>query len=145
MRARLTVPFFTAMALFALVLVPMALLPTTAHAQQRGGRGGAPAAQGQRGAGPPGAQQGGGGFGRGNTPTFPGPPAGMSALPTDLFTSKNFYKDKALWSDKRYWRCNTPRQITDIWTSKRIGDKPPTSASWSDCNADYPREKIVSP
>src|SRR5689334_4888080 len=60
----------------------------------------------QRGAPPAGAQQQGGqgrGFGRANTPTFPGPPAGMQALPLDMFTSKNFYKDKALWSDKRYF------------------------------------------
>src|SRR5438552_5008070 len=92
----------------------------------------------QRGAPPAGAQQGGrgGGGGRANTPTFPGPPAGMQALPLDLFTSKNFYKDKDLWMDKRYWRCNNPRQITDIWTSRRIGTNPPTSASWGDCSAD---------
>ena len=60
----------------------------------------------------------------------------------DLFISKDFYKDRALWTDKRYFRCNTPRQITDIWTSGRIGEKPPASASWGDCNIDYPREKI---
>jgi len=69
----------------------------------------------------------------------------MQALPVDLFSSKNFYSDKALWSDKRYFRCNTPRQITDIWTSRRIGATPPGSAAWGDCNEDYPREKIVSP
>ena len=68
----------------------------------------------------------------------------MQALPIDLFTSKNFYKDQALWLDQRYFRCNTPRQITDIWTSGRIGDKPPASASWGACNEDYPREKILS-
>src|SRR5215472_2416842 len=86
-----------------------------------------------------------GGFGRGNTPTFAGPPAGMQALPLDLFTSKNFYKDKDLWQDKRYFRCNTPRQITDTWTSGRIGKNPPASGAWGDCNIDYPREKILSP
>ena len=74
-----------------------------------------------------------------------GPPAGMQALPMDLFTSKNFYKDHDLWSDQRYFRCNTPRQITDIWTSGRIKDNPPNSASWGDCKIDYPREKILSP
>ena len=108
----------------------------------------APAAQaGVAAPAPAGAQpvQGGRGRGRANTPTFPGPPAGMQALPTDLFSSKNFYKDKALWADKRYFRCNTPRQITDIWTSRRIGANPPASASWGECSDDYPREKIVSP
>jgi len=124
---------------FVGALVLLALGTTAAHlppllAQARGG----PPPAGQPGQG----RQGRGG--RGNTPTFPGPPAGMQALPIDLFTSKNFYKDQALWLDQRYFRCNTPRQMTDIWTSGRIGDKPPASASWGACNEDYPREKILS-
>jgi len=124
---------------FVVALVLLALGTAAAHlppllAQVRGG----PPPAGQLGQG----RQGRGG--RGNTPTFPGPPAGMQALPIDLFTSKNFYKDQALWLDQRYFRCNTPRQMTDIWTSGRIGDKPPASASWGACNEDYPREKILS-
>src|SRR6516225_7353901 len=125
--------------LFAVFTTFIALIAV--FAQQNGPPTQTSPAQGTPGQG----KQGRGGFGRGNTPTFAGPPAGMQALPTDLFSSKNFYKDKALWSDKRYFRCNTPRQITDIWTSHRIGTNPPNSASWGDCNIDYPLEKIVSP
>jgi hypothetical protein len=142
MRAGL-VAFATASAI--LIMLPaITPLMTTIAAQGPG----AALSQGPAAGAQPGQGQGQGrgrGFGRGNTPTFPGPPAGMQALPIDLFTSKNFYKDSALWSDKRYFRCNTPRQITDIWTSRRIGANPPASASWGECNDDYPREKIVSP
>src|SRR5258708_15178389 len=58
-----------------------------------------------RGAAPQPAGQGqarGRGFGRANTPTFPGPPAGMDQLPLDLFNSKNYYQDRAPWSDQRH-------------------------------------------
>jgi hypothetical protein len=91
-------------------------------------------AQGQRG-GP-----------RGGTPT----PAQAQAqhppaLPVDLFTSKNFYKDKALWSDPRYYRCNSPRQLTDMWTrGGRVGSDPPRSVEWGDCSNDYPVSNIKS-
>lgn len=79
-------------------------------------------------------------------------PAGITPLPVDLFTSKDFYQDTALWSDPRYFRCNSPATLQAMWgadtsagSRPMIGSAPPASASWGRCDIDFPREGIVSP
>jgi hypothetical protein len=78
-------------------------------------------------------------------------PEGIEPREIDLFTSKDFYKDVELWSDRRYFWCNCPSTLL-AWGGAAgsggatlIGSNPPTSASWGHCDIDYPREGIVSP
>lgn len=78
-------------------------------------------------------------------------PAGILPLARDLFTTKDFYQDQPLWSDPRYFRCNSPQAIEAMHGALNpvflsvIGDNPPASAPWGRCDRDYPRAAIVTP
>jgi hypothetical protein len=78
-------------------------------------------------------------------------PPKIKPLAVDLFTSKDFYKDRALWSDPRYFRCNSPQAIEAQYGAltpvfmRVIGEDPPKTAAWGNCDVDYPRAAIVSP
>ena len=75
----------------------------------------------------------------------------VTPLDRDLFTTTDFYRDAASWSDPRYFRCNSPSTLQAMWGADAanarpmIGTTPPASASWGHCEIDYPRDAIVSP
>jgi hypothetical protein len=76
-------------------------------------------------------------------------PAGIEPLARDIFTSDDFYVDRELWRDPRYFRCNSTLGLDSQWGDYSSAPKylttDPASGAWGRCDVDYSRENIVSP
>ena len=75
-------------------------------------------------------------------------PAGITPLARDIFSSDDFYIDKSLWADARYYHCMSPWGIENVWGSyegQTTGNNFPRTVSWGYCDRDVAREDMVSP
>ena len=76
-------------------------------------------------------------------------PEGITPLARDIFTSDDFYVDRELWRDPRYFRCNSTTGLDSQWGEYASAPTYITddarNGAWGHCDVDYSREHIVSP
>ena len=76
-------------------------------------------------------------------------PEGIEPLARDIFTSDDFYVDRELWGDPRYFRCNSTLALDSQWgdysSAPTFITDDPAKGAWGHCDVDYAREHIVSP
>ena len=137
----------------AMVVAGLLAVAMSAYAQEPGARGAPDPLRGTPIVGSEGkGMHAGAGIPPGNTPIFAARdgaiPPGVKPLPIDIFSTRDFYKDRSLWLDRRYYRCNSPVGLEQIWGAYEvplIGNDPPRTAAWGYCDRDYPRAQILSP
>ena len=76
-------------------------------------------------------------------------PEGITPLARDIFTSDDFYVDRELWRDPRYFRCNSTLGLDSQWGDYSSAPTYITddarNGAWGRCDVDYSRANIVSP
>ena len=76
-------------------------------------------------------------------------PEGITPLARDIFTSDDFYVDRELWRDPRYFRCNSTLGLDSQWGEYASAPTYITDdarkGAWGHCDVDYSREHIESP